>query len=363
LARRSNSNSFRYSEGWMQLAYFDYHLPEELIARKPWPTRRSRLLVVHRDRGCWKTARFATSRSTCTRAIAWWPTIPRLPRRLFGHRAGVQRACPSVYNPKIREILEAAPSKSSLLRSVFRRRPRLGRASCAQAANCRSANAYGSMKGGRRDRRSLGSVSAPSAFTAIGISSPPSTHWTCPAAALHSRRADSAADRDRYQTVSPREELRRCRRRRASLHAGSAGPCRAAGAEQAFVTLHVGLGTFQPLHEKWSNRPTLHTGALPHHAEAATRCAAARHVVAVGTTSVPYLGNAARTGSSKAKRHLPLSWLPFLRTGAFSQLSPPPHQPVLLVCAFAGTDVILGAYRTQWKPYRFYSYGDCMLIV
>jgi S-adenosylmethionine:tRNA ribosyltransferase-isomerase len=180
------------------------------------------------------------------------------------------------------------------------------------------------------------------------------------------RRADSAADRDRYQTVFARE--------RGSVAAPTAGlhftpevlaRCRAAGAEQAFVTLHVGLGTFQPLHEEVVEQATAqrHYRITPENAAA---IAAARRVLAIGTTSVRTLETAARTGQLEGETAIFLyPGVPFLRTGAMlTNFHLPRTSLLLLVCAFAGTDLMLGAYgHAVEAAYRFYSYGDCMLIV
>src|ERR1700722_5903370 len=101
------------------------------------------------------------------------------------------------------------------------------------------------------------------------------------------RRADTTADRDRYQTVFARE--------RGSVAAPTAGlhftpeildHCRAAGADIARVTLHVGLGTFQPLHDDVIERAHLHTESFTVPSDAIAKMDAANRVIAIGTTSV-----------------------------------------------------------------------------
>ncbi|MCP5115481.1 MAG: S-adenosylmethionine:tRNA ribosyltransferase-isomerase, partial [bacterium] len=108
-------------------------------------------------------------------------------------------------------------------------------------------------------------------------------------------RPDEAGDRDRYQTVYARE--------RGSVAAPTAGlhftpevleRCQQAGAGEARVTLHVGLGTFQPLHTEIVQEVELHAERFHIGEESAARIRAAKRVVAVGTTSVRSLEASAR---------------------------------------------------------------------
>jgi S-adenosylmethionine:tRNA ribosyltransferase-isomerase len=89
-------------------------------------------------------------------------------------------------------------------------------------------------------------------------------------------------------------------------------------------------------------------------------------VVAVGTTSVRTIETAARTGHAAGETDIFLyPGVPFLRTGAMlTNFHLPRTSLLLLVCAFAGKELALAAYRhAVEQKYRFYSYGDCMLIV
>ncbi len=88
--------------------------------------------------------------------------------------------------------------------------------------------------------------------------------------------------------------------------------------------------------------------------------------MAVGTTSMRTLETAARTGELEGETNIFLyPGEPFLRTGAMlTNFHLPRTSLLLLVCAFAGTELMLAAYRHAVEAaYRFYSYGDCMLIV
>jgi S-adenosylmethionine:tRNA ribosyltransferase-isomerase len=188
------------------------------------------------------------------------------------------------------------------------------------------------------------------------------------------KRRDEAADRERYQTVFAHEK--------GSAAAPTAGlhftpqvldACRAHGAEIAFVTLHVGLGTFQPIHEDRIEGHRLHSEHYRITADNAARMTAARRLVAVGTTSVRTIESAIKSatrggGLHESSGETDLFIYPgfaFRATGALlTNFHLPRTSLLLLVCAFAGKDLALAAYRHAVEQrYRFYSYGDCMLIV
>jgi S-adenosylmethionine:tRNA ribosyltransferase-isomerase len=182
-------------------------------------------------------------------------------------------------------------------------------------------------------------------------------------------RRPQAKDRERYQTVFAD--------RRGSAAAPTAGlhftpemldRCREAGAELAYVTLHVGLGTFAPLR-------TEHVPAIRLHGEyfeiddanAAVMTRAGR-LFCVGTTSVRTIETALLRGGLKAMSgETNLFIYPGFRFRAAGGLLTNFHLPrsslLMLVCAFAGQDLTLAAYRhAVAERYRFFSYGDCMLI-
>ncbi|MGH9664282.1 MAG: S-adenosylmethionine:tRNA ribosyltransferase-isomerase, partial [Bryobacteraceae bacterium] len=181
------------------------------------------------------------------------------------------------------------------------------------------------------------------------------------------RRPDSAADRERYQTVFARE--------RGSVAAPMAGlhftpeilaRCREAGAEVAYVTLHVGLGTFQPLHGEAIEEIKLHSERFSISPENAGKMERAARVVAVGTTSVRTIESAARRRERRGETDLFIyPGFPFLKTGAMlTNFHLPRSSLFVLVCAFAGTELTRAAYEhAVAAKYRFYSYGDCMLII
>lgn len=181
------------------------------------------------------------------------------------------------------------------------------------------------------------------------------------------------ADRERYQTVYARPA--------GSVAAPTAGlhftPCllerlEQGGIQRAFVTLHVGLGTFQPIqaekieehrmHAEWCELPAATVGAI-----AACRARGGR-VVAVGTTSVRVLETVAASGPLRPwSGETELFIYPPYRFGVVDALLTNFHLPrstlLLLVAAFAGVELTRQAYKTAVEQkYRFFSYGDAMLI-
>jgi S-adenosylmethionine:tRNA ribosyltransferase-isomerase len=142
--------------------------------------------------------------------------------------------------------------------------------------------------------------------------------------------------------------------------------CRAHGAEVAYVTLHVGLGTFQPLHADRVEDARLHSESYQITEENAAKMRAARRVVAVGTTSVRTIESAWAQGRMSGETDIFIyPGFQFRGVGAMlTNFHLPRTSLLLLVCAFAGTEFTLAAYRHAVEMrYRFYSYGDCMLIL
>jgi S-adenosylmethionine:tRNA ribosyltransferase-isomerase len=183
-----------------------------------------------------------------------------------------------------------------------------------------------------------------------------------------------AADRERYQTVFARQP--------GAVAAPTAGlhftpavfeALQQHGIGWCFLTLHVGLGTFQPLQEEDITRHHMHRewGELPAAtADAITSCKArGGRVVAVGTTSVRVLETVATSGPIRPwSGETALYIYPPYEFRAVDALITNFHLPrtslLLLVSAFAGIELIRRAYMTAMEQaYRFYSYGDAMLIL
>ncbi len=138
-----------------------------------------------------------------------------------------------------------------------------------------------------------------------------------------------------------------------------------------FVTLHVGTGTFAPVKTEHIAEHIMHEERFAISAEAALAINAAPRVIAVGTTSVRVLESAARDAAGRllAQENATRIFLyPPQQIRHAQALLTNFHLPrstlLMLVSAFAGREFILRAYAEAVREkYRFYSYGDCMLIV
>ena len=141
--------------------------------------------------------------------------------------------------------------------------------------------------------------------------------------------------------------------------------CAAAGAERAEVTLHVGLGTFQPLHSTVVEENALHFERYRVEPSEAARIRAAKRVMAVGTTATRTIESMSRFGDSGETNLFLYPGAKFERVNAMvTNFHLPQSSLLLLVSAFAGTELALAAYRHAVAArYRFFSYGDCMLIL
>jgi S-adenosylmethionine:tRNA ribosyltransferase-isomerase len=189
-------------------------------------------------------------------------------------------------------------------------------------------------------------------------------------------RTDDAVDRERYQTIFARAPGA-VAAPTAGLHLSAAllDRVRARGVQLAKVTLHVGLGTFQPVTAADLDDHPMHGEVFVVPADTAAAVAATRDrgapVVAVGTTVVRALESAAdpeRDGRVRAAEgETRLLIQPGYRFRVVDQLLTNFHLPqstlLALVAAFAGLERVLAAYRAAVVAgYRFYSYGDAMLI-
>jgi S-adenosylmethionine:tRNA ribosyltransferase-isomerase len=188
-------------------------------------------------------------------------------------------------------------------------------------------------------------------------------------------REDSSQDRERYQTVYARE--------RGSVAAPTAGlhftaeildRMRERGIETCEVTLHVGLGTFQPVRVERVEAHKLHSEAYSISAEAAEKIERARkegrRIVAVGTTTVRTLEYAAQQGAGEIRAGVGEANLfiypgyKFQVVGALlTNFHLPQSTLLMLVCALGGKVNVMRAYaHAVEQNYRFYSYGDCMFV-
>ncbi|MBA3974793.1 MAG: tRNA preQ1(34) S-adenosylmethionine ribosyltransferase-isomerase QueA [Candidatus Solibacter sp.] len=340
----------------MKLTDFDYRLPDELIAQEPLPERSaSRMLVVDRATGTFHDRKFTDLPAYLKPGDCLVLNDSRVfPARLFGRRDDYQR------DVEVFLVQPASPDRK-LWNVLVRPGRKLPPGTKIRFSGTLSCDILEAGNGGERVVHFTTPNDIDAEIAANGhVPLPPYIH-----------RGDNAADKERYQTVYAGES--------GSAAAPTAGlhftaevldDCRAAGAGIAKVTLHVGMGTFQSLTKDDIAMNQLHTERFEVTGEAARAILAASRVVAVGTTAVRTLETAARRngGLAAGSGETSIFIYPgceFRATGALlTNFHLPKSSLLLLVCAFGGVELMLAAYRhAVEKRYRFFSYGDCMLIL
>ncbi|MFQ5926634.1 MAG: tRNA preQ1(34) S-adenosylmethionine ribosyltransferase-isomerase QueA [Terriglobia bacterium] len=369
----------------MRLQEFAYPLPEELIAQRPLAARdTSRMLVVERA-----AARFTD------RSFRDLPALLRgdelvvvnntrvFPARLFARRRGLTAQPIGRRNPARREYLQARIEvlltrelEPGLWEALVRpgRRVRTGErlafglpaSGPPEAIDALEAEVVGRGEFGLRQLRFPPNANLWETLERLGhVPLPP-----------YIKRADEPADRERYQTVFARpEKTGAVAAPTAGLHFTPAilDALRRRGIEVVEITLTVGLATFQPIHTEALEEHRM--GPEPYEisptaAQAIARArASGRPILAVGTTVVRALESVAtRAGRLMAgSGAADLFIYPGYQFKVVDQLLTNFHLPrsslLVLVSAFAGRELILRAYaHAVREKYRFYSYGDCMLI-
>lgn len=380
----------------MLVSNFHYELPAELIAQHP-PERRgaSRMLTLDRSTGAFSDHLFPELPQMLQRGDLLVLNDSRvLPARLYATRGGLHAQHNSPQRSGLIEVLltecvaspEAHNDWRVLVRPARKVQPgeTLHFAAAPGDAPLLRATVVSAGEFGERTIR----FDPVSEFIAIVERI---GHMPLPPYIQRDRHEpDSAEDRERYQTVYSHQS--------GSAAAPTAGlhftpeilaELAARGIETAYITLHVGLGTFQPVRVVDTRDIHLHAESYTLSAEAASAVngafRAGRRMVAVGTTTTRTLERLARRFESA---HGPLSQANPLElqphSGSTSLfLSPAPdgdsefklvdglltnfHLPestlLMLVSAFAGREAVLHAYAHAVRErYRFFSYGDCMLI-
>jgi S-adenosylmethionine:tRNA ribosyltransferase-isomerase len=394
---------------------FDFHLPEELIAQEGLPDRSASLMLhLSRSTGHFEDRRFIDLPALLRPDDLLVVNNSRVfPARLFGRRAGIRSQPLSPRNPAARDFLQGRVELlltrqlgpwewQALVRpgrkigvgekiffgqaeaSVPSDRP--GPADCRQIDQRPELVAEITARGDFGER-TLRFDPVPDFFAAVErlghVPLPP-----------YIAREDRPADRERYQTVYARPEMR------GSIAAPTAGlhftpaildAIRQRGIEIAEITLHVGLGTFQPVHAEKVEEHKLHRESFSISETVAAQLNRAlelgRRVVAVGTTTVRTLEYAARqtgaggrinpaveaqgqsgparinAGSGEADLFI-YPGFQFRVTGALlTNFHLPKSTLLMLVSAFAGREQVLRAYEHAVREkYRFFSYGDCMFV-
>lgn len=340
----------------MKLTDFNYRLPDELIAQEPLAERSaSRLLVVDRSTGRFEDCRFTNLPDYLTQGDCLVLNDSRVfPARLFGTSENYHREV-EVF------LVQSVSQDRKLWNALVRPGRKLRPGTRVQFSDTLACDILESGPGGERVVHFLTPNDIDAEIAAIGhVPLPPYIH-----------RKDQSEDRERYQTVFA-DQTGSSAAPTAGLHftPDVLEACRRAGAEIATVTLHVGLGTFQPLHLDEIAKNQLHSEVYRVEIQAAEAVKRARRVIAAGTTAVRTLETAARRngGISACSGETSIFLYPgceFKAVGAMlTNFHLPKSSLLLLVCAFGGVDLMLAAYRhAVEKRYRFFSYGDCMLIL
>ena len=388
---------------------FDFYLPEELIAQEALADRSSsRLLHLLRSTGAFTDRKFADFSGLLRAGDLLVLNNSRVfPARLYGRRAGLLAQPVSPNNPAARDFLQGrievmltrqlGPLEwQALVRpgrkigvgekiffsaadsgAVSSDRYLSGQAGSGGQALEQAAELAAEVTGrGEFGERTLRFGPVPDFFALLEklghVPLPP-----------YIAREDRQDDRERYQTVYARPEAT------GSVAAPTAGlhftpqvlsELRKRGVEIAELTLHVGLGTFQPVHVENVEEHKLHRESFSISEAAAAQINQAlkekRRIVAVGTTSVRTLEFAANqsklrpdgsahieSGSGEADIFIYPGFQFRVVSALLTNFHLPKSTLLMLVAAFAGRENVLRAYEHAVKEkYRFFSYGDCMFV-
>jgi S-adenosylmethionine:tRNA ribosyltransferase-isomerase len=365
----------------MRLSELDYALPADCIAQRPAEDRSaSRMLQLDRNSGQIEDAYFKDFPSQLSgNELMVVNNVQVIPARLFGHRAGILAEPPGKHGPRGHlssriEVLLTRRIDSDVWEALVRpgRKVATGEKLFFEGAALEAEVIWRGSYGLRQLRFCAeNGVEVSEAINRAGhVPLPP-----------YIRRSDECSDRERYQTVFAK--------RPAAVAAPTAGlhftpailsELRQRGVEIVEITLEVGLGTFQPIRSEVLEDHVMHSEAYEISEYAAAAITAARQqnrpILAVGTTVVRALEDAAQKSMAAGRAPEAIGAGRtfadiFIRPGhrffLIDQLLTNFHLPrstlLALVCAFAGREIVLSAYRhAVASGYRFYSYGDCMLI-
>jgi S-adenosylmethionine:tRNA ribosyltransferase-isomerase len=359
---------------------FDYFLPEAQIAQRPLAQRdASRLLLLDRASGGVAEANFSQLPDLlCGDELLVFNNARVIPARLFGKRAGVHSQAPSRATAREHltgtvEVFLTRQLESDgweVLVRPGRKLPVGERIIFGQGELEAEILSRGAL--GIRTVRFVSHDAEPvrSHIERLGhVPLPP-----------YIEREDEESDRERYQTVFAKQPGA-VAAPTAGLHFSTAMMKRfqEKGIETCELTLHVGLGTFQPVHSEILEQHVMHGETYEISAETVAAITAARSagrkILAIGTTVVRALEDSAqrarRSGTTSLLIAGPAEAKIFITPGyqfaAADALLTNFHLPrstlLALVCAFAGRDHVLAAYgQAVQAGFRFYSYGDCMLI-
>jgi S-adenosylmethionine:tRNA ribosyltransferase-isomerase len=375
---------------------FNYHLPEELIAQEPLLDRAaSRLLRLDRESGALEDLSFRDF-PELLRAddLVVFNNTRVFAARIYGRRSGSRAQPLSAQNPASRDFLQGhvevllakqVSQEPNEWECLVRPGRRIGVGELLYVGGELSREDRAKEDTPKEDRSKedelVAEVVARGSFGERRIRFEPTRDFFAALERVghvplppYIAREDRGSDRERYQTVYARE--------RGSVAAPTAGlhftseilaRLKQRGVETAEITLHVGLGTFQPVRTEIVEEHKLHSERYVISDQAAGKINRAldqkRRVVAIGTTTVRTLEYAA----SLSRRVQPgsgesgLFIYPGFQFRVVSALLTNFHLPqstlLMLICARGGTEQVLGAYRHAVdQRYRFYSYGDCMFV-
>ena len=362
----------------MLVSDFHFHLPDELIAQEPLAARdASRMLHVQRTSGQWSDREFREFPDLLRPGdLVVFNNTRVFPARLYGRRGGARAQAVSPHNPAARDFLHAR-IEVLLTRQISAdpndweclvrpgRKIGLGERLFFGERDELQAEVLARAEFGERRIRFQPVTDFFAALDRIGhVPLPP-----------YISRADSPRDRERYQTVYA-AQLGSVAAPTAGLHFTPEilDRIRQRGAETADITLHVGLGTFQPIRVERVEDHKLHSESYsisPGAASAINQALrTARRIVAIGTTTVRTLEHAVRLGAGTIVAGAAAADL-FIYPGfefkvvqaMLTNFHLPQSSLLMLVSAFGGKENILRAYEhAVSEKYRFYSYGDCMFI-
>lgn len=325
----------------MRTIDFDYHLPEELIADRPLPERSaSRMLVVHRDTGRIEHRHFSDILEYVQPGDHFVLNNTKVvPARYFSNDGGI-------------ELVRAGLAQELVWKCMVRPGKKMKVGRTVQVGDATGTVESIDDEGYRYIR--WDKYIDPDIYGRLAL-----PHYM--------NRESEPADKERYQTVYAEHE--------GAIAAPTAGlhftPEILAAVPHSFVTLHVGVGTFRPVKAEYIEDHHMHRESFSLPAETAAAVEAARRVLAVGTTSVRVLETlATRQGrplqpcSSDTDIFIYPGYEYKIVGGLLTNFHLPQSTLIMLVCAFAGKELIMEAYRQAVEQrYRFFSYGDCMLIL
>jgi S-adenosylmethionine:tRNA ribosyltransferase-isomerase len=371
----------------MLVSDFDYVLPPERIAQEPLPDRAaSRLLHLHRSTGTSQDRLFREFPDFLREDDLLVLNNTRVfAARLFGQRSGKRAQALSPHNPAARDFLRGRvevlltcqvgddPNEWECLVRPGRKIGVGEKLYFGGPGGSSPELEAEVIDRGEFGERRIRFVPVPDFFARVErigrVPLPPYIHR----GGDHKSALDS--DRERYQTVYAQA--------RGSVAAPTAGlhftpeileRIRLRGIEIVEITLHVGLGTFQPVHVEKVEDHKMHSERYEIRPEAANAINRAkgekRRIAAVGTTTLRTLEYAARRegdGVEAGCGEADIFIYPGYRFRVVDALLTNFHLPqstlLMLVCAFGGKELVMGAYRHGMAAgYRFYSYGDCMFV-